>query len=183
MLELLTQVCLQGISGDPAEKGYTIAGKEHTKILQENVSKTFRDYGPISEPHADRNTMVSNLHRLACLIYVNRTTSSVSGIDFHHKRLVREGILLLTEMETCQNAWPLFIIACEAADDEQRLAILDVFEKSRQDRRRRWNHIHFIQHTVEAIWKQHDLDVEEKLDYLTVLNAVISGLPFVPAFA
>lgn len=182
MLELLTQVCLQGISRDPAEKGYTIAGKEHTKILQENVSKTFGDYGPIGERYADRNTMVSNLHRLACLIYANRT-ASISGVDFHHKRLVREGILLLTEMETCQSAWPLFIIACEAADDEQRLAILDVFEKSRQDRRRRWNHIHFIQHTVEAIWKQQDLDAEEELDYLTVLNAVISGLPFVPAFA
>jgi hypothetical protein len=86
-------------------------------------------------------------------------------------------------MRTCQNAWPLFIIACEAADDEARLATLDVFEQSLQDPRQRSSHIHFIQHMVEAVWKQHDLDEDDQVDYLKVFDAVVSGVPFTPPFA
>jgi hypothetical protein len=91
--------------------------------------------------------------------------------------------MLLTEMKTCQYAWPLFIIACEAVDDDQRLAILDVFENTQQDRRRRSSHIHFIQHLVEAVWKQLDLNTENQVDYLTIFDAVIGGVPFMPLFA
>jgi hypothetical protein len=159
---------------------------KHSKVLEEKISKAMGDYGPMHTQFAtpmDRNTMVSNLHRIACLIYVNRAVHCVSGTEFSHRRLVREGILLLTEMETCQNAWPLFIIACEAVDDDQRLAILDVFDQSRRDRKRRSSHIHFIQHLVEAMWNQHDLNAENQVDYLTTLDAVVGALPFMPSFA
>lgn len=127
--------------------------------------------------------MVSDLHRLASLIHVNRAVHRVSGTEFRHRRLVREGILLLTKMTTCQHAWPLFIIACEAADDEQRLAILDIFEQSRLDRRRRSSHIHFIQHLVEAVWHQHDLNMENQVDYVTIFDAVVGAVSFTPLFA
>jgi Fungal specific transcription factor domain len=164
---------------------YVNAGMERTKMLEQNISRVVGDYDPIHIQPAtpiDRNTMVSDLHRLACLIYVNRAVHCVSGTEYRHRRLVKEGILLLTKMITCQNAWPLFIIACEAVDDDQRLAILDVFELSRQDRRRRSSHIHFIQHLVEAVWNQHDLNVENQVDYLTILDAVVGGVPFTPPF-
>jgi hypothetical protein len=170
---------------EPSEMNYANAQMEHAKVLEQNVSRALGDYGPIHvlpETPIDRNTMVSDLHRLACLIYVNRAVHSVSGTEFHHTRLVREGILLLTQMVTCQNAWPLFIIACEAVGDDQRLAILDIFEQSRQDRRRRSNHIHFIQHLVEAVWNQYDLNAENQVDHITIIDAVISGVPFIPLF-
>lgn len=159
---------------------------ERMKALEQSVSKAVGDYGPIhgqSTTTIGRSTMVSDLHRLACLIYVNRAVHRVSGTEFHHRRLVREGILLLTKMVTCQNAWPLFIIACEAVNDDQRLAILDVLEKSHQDRRRRSNHVRFIQRLVEAVWNQYDLNVEKEVDYLTILDAIIAGVPFIPPFA
>lgn len=164
---------------------YANAEMERSMVLEQNISRAVGEYGPIHLQFAtpiDRNTMVSDLHRLACLIYVNRAVHCVSGTEFHHRRLVREGILLLTEMITCQNAWPLFIIACEAVSDDQRLAILDVFDQSRQDRRRRSSHIHFIQHLVEAVWNQHDLNAENQVDYLTIFDAVIGGVPFIPLF-
>lgn len=183
VLKLLAVVCRRAIVVEPSKTNYATAGTDDTGFLEQKIIEAVGDYGPIRAQSADRNTMVSNIHRLACLIYVNRTIHGVSGIEFHHRRLVREGILLLTEMGTCQNAWPLFIIACEAVDDNQRLAILDVFEQSRHDRGRRSNHIHFIQHTVEAVWSQQDLDVEKRVDYLTILNAVIGGVPFIPPFA
>jgi len=165
---------------------YENAGIERMKVLEQNISRAVGYYGPIYVHYAtpiDRTTMVSDLHRLACLIYVNRAVHRISGSEFRHRRLVREGILLLNKMITCQHAWPLFIIACEAVDDDQRLAILDVFEQSRQDRIRRSNHVHFIQHLVEAVWNQHDLNAENRVDYLTIFDAVVGGVSFMPAFA
>lgn len=186
VLQLVVHTCRRAIVAKPSEMDYANAGMERTKVLEQNISRAVGDYGPIHVQSAtpiDRNTMVSDLHRLACLIYVNRAVHCVSGTEFRHRRLVREGILLLTEMMTCQNAWPLFIIACEAVDDDQRLAILDVFEQSRQDRRRRSSHIHFIQHIVEAVWNQHDLNTENEVDHLTIIDAVVGGVPFIPPFA
>ena len=186
MLQLVVHTCRRALVAKPAEVNYANAGMGRTEVLEQNISRAVGDYGPIHVPSAtpmDRNTMVADLHRLACLIYVNRVVHCVSGTEFRHRRLVREGILLLTKMITCQNAWPLFIIACEAVDDDQRLAILEVFEQSRQDRRRRSSHIHLIQHMVEAVWNQHDLDAENQVDYLTIFDAVVGGVPFIPPFA
>ena len=182
----MVHTCRRAIVTKSPELNYTNAEMERTKVLEQNISKAVGDYGPIhvqSETPIDRNTMVTDLHRLASLIYVNRAVHCVSGTDFRHRRLVREGILLLIKMVTCQNAWPLFIIACEAVDDDHRLAILDVFEQSRQDQRQRSSHIHFTQHLVEAVWNQHDLNVENQVDYLTIFDAVIGGVPFMPPFA
>jgi hypothetical protein len=186
VLQLVVHTCRRALVAKPSEMNYANTGMERAKVLEQNISRAVGDYGPIHVQSAtpiDRNTMVSDLHRLACLIYVNRAVHCVSGTGFRHKRLVREGILLLTEMITCQNAWPLLIIACEAVGDDQRLAILDVFEQSRQDRRRRSSHIHFIQHLVEAVWNQHDLNAENQVDYLTIFDAVVGGVPFTPLFA
>jgi hypothetical protein len=186
VLELVVLTCRRAIVAYSSEMSYAGAEVERAKELEENISRVVGDYGFIHGRYAtpiDRNTMVSDLHRLSCLIYVNRAVHCVSGMEFRHRRLVREGIVLLTEMKTCQNAWPLFIIACEAAGDDQRLAILDVFEQSRQDRRRKSSHVHFIQHLVEAVWNQHDLNAENQVDYLTIFDAVVGGTPFIPTFA
>ena len=187
VLQLVVETCRQAIVAKPSEKNDANIRTERTKLLEQTISKSVGESGPIHVQPATtpihRNTMVSDLHRLASLIYVNRAVHGVSGTAFRHKRLVREGILLLTRMRSCEHAWPLFIIACEASMDDQRLAILDVFEQSRQDRRRRSSHIHFIQHMVEAVWKQHDLNVENQVDYLTIFDTVVGGVPFIPPFA
>ncbi|KIW09942.1 hypothetical protein PV08_11718 [Exophiala spinifera] len=186
VLQLLVHTCRQAIVTKTSEIEDVNGEIEDTNVLEHNISMIVGDYGPVhveSASSPDRNSMISDLHRIACLIYVNRVVHCVSGTEFRHRRLVREGILLLTKMQTCQNAWPLFIVACEAVGDDQRLAIMDVFERSRQDRRRRSSHVHFIQHTVEAVWNQHDLNTENHVDYLTIFNAVVGGLPFIPPFA
>ena len=186
VLQLVVHTCRRAIVANPSDINYGNAGTERTNVLEQNISRAVGVCGPIHIPSAtpiDRDTMVADLHRLACLIYVNRAVHCVSGTEFRHRRLVREGILLLTKMKTCQNAWPLFIVACEAVDDAQRLAILDVFEQSRQDRRRRSSHIHLIQHMVEAVWNQHDLNVDNQVHYLTIFDAVVGAVPFMPPFA
>jgi hypothetical protein len=186
VLQLIAHSCRQAIVPKVSDLDYTNTEMEQAKVLEQEVSKEVGEYGPIHVPSitsVNRNTMVSDLHRLASLIYANRAVHCVSDTDFRHKRLVREGILLLTRMRTCQNAWPLFIIACEAVDDDQRLAVLNVFEQSRQDRKRRSSHIHFIQHLVEAVWNQLDLNAEGQVEYLAIFDAVVGGVPFMPLFA
>ncbi|KAF2000801.1 hypothetical protein P154DRAFT_575512 [Amniculicola lignicola CBS 123094] len=186
VLELIVHTCRRTIVASSPEMQYTNAELERAKVLEQKISTAVGEFGPIRAPCAiamDRSAMVSDLHRVACLIYANRAAHCVSGTDFRHRRLVREGMLLLGELETCQNAWPLFIIACEAVDDGQRLAILDVCERTRQDRRQRSSHIHSIQNMIKAVWNQHDLDADDRIDYLAILDAVISGLPFMPLFA
>ena len=183
VLELIVHTCRRAIVRKPSEMKDANDERERIMELEKKINKAIGDYGPIHIQSIDRNTMVSDLHRIASLIYVNRAVHCVSGTEFRHRRLVREGILLLSKMKTCQNGWPLFIIACEAVDDGQRLAIMDVFEQSRQDPRQRSSHIRFIQHMVEAVWNQHDLNAENQVDHLTIFDAVIGGLPFTPPFA
>lgn len=185
MLQLVVNTCRIAIVPTLSEKIANVE-MEHTKVLEQDISRAVGEYGSVHVQSAtpiDRNTMVSVLHRLAGLIYMNRAVHRVSGTEFRHRRLVREAILLLSKMKTCQHAWPLFIVASEAADDDQRLAILDVFEQSRQDRRRKSSHIHVIQHLAEAVWNLHDLNAENPVDHLTIFDAVIGGLPFMPPFA
>lgn len=186
VLQLVTHTCRRAIVASPTEPIDASAEAEVAKVLEQNMCRMVGDFGPIrvqSGTPIDRATMVADLHRVACLLYVNRAVHSVSGTEFRHKRLVKEGVLLLTRMETCQSAWPLFIIACEAITDEHRLAVMEVFEQSQRDLRRRSNHIHLIQHVVEAMWNQQDLNMESDVDYLTTFDAVVGGLPFIPPFA
>ncbi|OQV10139.1 Fungal specific transcription factor domain-containing protein isoform 3 [Cladophialophora immunda] len=194
VLQLVVHTCRRALVSRVSETDHDANGaaapeemEERTKVLEQKISRAVGDYGPVHAPCAtviDRNAMVADLHRLACLIYVNRAVHNVSGTEFRHRRLVREGILLLAQMKTCQNAWPLFIIACEAGGDEQRLAMLAVFEQSRRERRRRSSHVHLVQHMVEAVWHQQDLNSEKNtVDYLTIFDAVVGGVPFIPPFA
>ncbi|PVH98335.1 hypothetical protein DM02DRAFT_596200 [Periconia macrospinosa] len=186
VLQLVVHTCRQAIVTKKPDANDVRFVIENSLELERNIDREVGDYGPIhmqSETAIDRNTHICSIHRLACLIYINRAVHHVSETEFRHKRLVREGILLLDELVTCQNAWPLFIIGCEAVTEEQRLVIMDVFERSRQDKRRRSSHIHLIQYMVEAVWKQQDLDEENKIDYLTIIDAVVGGIPYVPPFA
>lgn len=186
MLQLVVHTCRRALNTPFLATNTTEAEPKDTNVLEQNISRAVRDYGQLSVQSTrlmNRNAMVSDLHRLASLIYVDRAIHHVPDTNFRHRRLVREGIMLLTNMRTCQNAWPLFIIACEAINDDQRLAILDVFERSRKEQRRRSSHIHLIQHMVKAVWKQHDLDTENRIDHLTIIDAVIGAVPFMPVFA
>ncbi|KAL5421927.1 hypothetical protein PMIN04_005169 [Paraphaeosphaeria minitans] len=186
VLELIVHTCRHAIVAPRPEMAYTAAELERATVLEQRISMTLGDFGPIPAPTAtprNRRTMVADLHRLACLLYVGRGVHRVSGREFSHTRLVREGILLLGELQSCQSAWPLFVVGCEAADDEQRAAILEVCERSRGDPRRRSGHVDATQRLVVAVWNQRDLDEKGEVDYMAVLDAVIRGEAVMPLFA
>lgn len=158
---------------------------QHIQHLKNNIYKIIGEYGPFHnglEPLTPQQTL-THLYRCAALIYLNRAVSNISTSLFSHKRLIREGLLLLQKLGSCDSAWPLFILACEASDDEQRLQILDVLAETGQQTRGRANHVPLIRGMVEAIWKQNDLNVDGGVDYVRTLDAVVSTAESLPLFA
>jgi hypothetical protein len=76
----------------------------------------------------------------------------------------------------------LFILACEANQDDQRVQILDILSKTDQEPRHRFNHVALIRQMVRAIWSQNDLNADDNIDYIETLTAIISTAPFLPLF-
>lgn len=159
---------------------------QRIQALEQRIYASIGRYGPLrdnSESQSNRREKLCVLHQVAALIYLNRIILNVSDVDFGHQRLLREGFLILRDLGSCESAWPLFILACEADDDERRLEILQVFNKTLQEKTQRSNHIPTLQALVAAVWNQRDLDVDNRVGYLNTLNAVISTAPFLPLFA
>lgn len=186
VLELIALTCRQAIAISNSDIVQKNIGRGRMRLLEQSILSDVKDYSLIDVRGIgtkSHHTMVSDLHRFACLLYANRALHKRSDAEFDHRWLVSNAISLLTKMKSCQHAWPLFIVACEAVDDLQRLAIMNVFEHTRQDQSRRSSHVHFIKPMVEAVWKQHDLDEENQINHLSIIDAAVGGLPSMPYFA
>ncbi|CAH0040447.1 unnamed protein product [Clonostachys rhizophaga] len=165
---------------------YSAADIERMQGLKRNLQKNIGETGPfydISETPITRQHMMSYLYTCAALIYFNRAVANVSPSSFEQKRLVREGIFILHYLGPCESAWPLFILACEASNDEERLQMSDMLSKTGQESLHRVNHVPLIRSMVEAVWNQNDLNADSDVSYVETLNAVFSTAPSLPLFA
>jgi hypothetical protein len=165
---------------------YSTADMERMQDLKRNLQQTIGETGPvydISEAPLTRHQMMSYLYTCAALIYFNRAVASISPSSFEHRRLVREGILILHRLGSCESAWPLFILACEANVDEERQQMSAILSKTGQALLHRVNHVPLIRSMVEAVWKQNDLNADSHVSYIETLHAVFSAAPSLPLFA
>lgn len=165
---------------------YAAKDIQRVQDLEQRMYGSIGRYGPLKlnfESVTSRHEMLHVLYVIAALVYLNRMVWKISEINFGHQRLLREGFLILKRLEFCESAWPLFILACEADDDKRRLEVLQVFSKTLEQKAQRSNHIPTIQALVAAVWNQNDLNLDNGVDYMTTLNAVISTAPFLPLLA
>lgn len=186
VLDLVRHICKRPSPNGDHHMPYDNVDMMRIQYLRQNIYGTIGEYGTFHgdfESSLSRQDMINSLYRYAALIYLNRTVSYVSTSSFSHRRLVREGILLLQNLGFCEGTWPLFVIACEANEDEQRLQILDILSNTSRELGQRSDHVVLIQHMVEAIWNQNDLTIESDVNYGRILNAVISKAPVLPLFA
>lgn len=157
--------------------------------LKQRLQVAVGEYGTFHDmlgSNLTRQQMLAVLYRCATLIYLNRVVFGVGTTSFQHKRLVREGIIILQNLGFCESAWPVFILACEAVEDEQRLAIIETLSKTREQPLHRSQHVPLIQTLSERMWSQIDLHDDRDnidFDYSLALHAVISTAPFLPLFA
>lgn len=186
VLDLVRNVCKRQSTVTNDDMPYDNTDMERIQQLRQNIYEIIGEYGTFhqdSELLLSRQDMMTSLYRYAALIYLNRAVSNISTSSFSHRRLVREGILLLKNLGFCEGAWPLFIIACEANEDEQRLQILAILSDTSREFGQRSNHVPIIQHMIEAVWNQNDLNVENDVSYGRILGAVVSTAPSLPLFA
>ncbi|EHK17830.1 uncharacterized protein TRIVIDRAFT_44495 [Trichoderma virens Gv29-8] len=186
VLDLVKNVCKRPSTYSSDDIPYDNADMERIQQLRQNIYGIIGEYGTFHEhleSLSNRQDMLTCLYQYAALIYLNRSLSNISISSFSHRRLVREGILLLKNLGFCESAWPLFIIACEANEDEQRLQILSILSETNRELGQRSNHIPLIQQMIEAIWNQNDLAIENDVGYCRILGAVVSTAPSLPLFA
>lgn len=68
---------------------------------------------------------------------------------------MRQAFAALMEVPVATGPWPVFIIACEARTDQERLYILETLD--RMDKVRNVGNVRVMRTILETIWKQRDL--------------------------
>lgn len=158
-----------------AQDLYSLEARLRAGLLDPRPSGIFSD-----EVSRDRDK-TTELYRLGALIYLNRAALGYSGEELRHKNLVNRGLDLLCGELIYTPPWPVFMIACEARDDLQRMTALQILNKAGQEPRS--YNMRLLRRLVEACWNQDDLHDEEPLDYHTKLRIAIRTAPYVPPFS
>ncbi|KAI0154646.1 hypothetical protein GGR57DRAFT_466227 [Xylariaceae sp. FL1272] len=113
--------------------------------------------------------VVTELYRLASLIFLARTESSPSFTQLTRTQvLVDKAFRLLAGMSSCERQFPVFILGCEARSDPQRAVILDLI--SRTECLSTSRSFTYVKYLLQAIWAQNDLQ-EGDVDYSTTLSS------------
>lgn len=122
---------------------------------------------------------VTKLYQLAALVYLERTSTKSSGQSEKITQMVDNAFSIFRELETCQWPLPLFILACEARDDEERVVILDLIANT--ETKAHVRSLQSLKTMLRFVWTQDDL-AEEPIDYTEKLSAVMSTSGSVPTF-
>jgi hypothetical protein len=108
----------------------------------------------ISPSRRIRILSTAELYRLAAYIYLLRVSPTT---DYNTVRvfIVSRALSVLRNLDEATSLWPLFIIACEAANDDARIQLLQILDSMYVARG--IGNIHVVRGIVEAFWKQVDL--------------------------
>lgn len=119
-----------------------------------------------------RISNTAELYRLAALIYLHRSVTQKPVDDPELQLLVNSALSILTALEICTSPWPLFIIACEVFEDEQRVIIFDTLEKMQKERR--IGNVEIMRNIIETVWKRTDLnsltDVKTRVNWKDLVD-------------
>jgi len=123
------------------------------------------------------------LYQMATQIYLVRASQSPWDPAANLDPLIDAAFSGPVQYCSCEHFFPLLILACEAHKDEQRVAIINLIERTQRDARIR--SIQGVKDTIQSIWVQQDLhkDGDVVVDYLDIMSAVISSCSSVPSLA
>jgi hypothetical protein len=110
-------------------------------------------------PPAERTRILTTaeLYRIATCLYLQRT-SEHSHVEEIRNVLLEQAFAVLESLPICTSPWPLFIVACEAGTDEQRIEILKVLD--RMEDTRRIGNLVVLRDLIESYWKRLDLQAD-----------------------
>lgn len=124
---------------------------------------------------------VLEIYRLAALIYLERASRNFSGSSPKLETWAGTAFDILKAMGICNYGFPVFIIACEARTDEQRIVVLDCLHQTQSAKS--MTGMAIVEKMVQSIWAMDDLETEKELDYMAKMDLVISGCETMPSFA
>ncbi|PNH70236.1 hypothetical protein VD0002_g389 [Verticillium dahliae] len=96
----------------------------------------------------------AELYRLAALLYLQRVVPA-PGDDMRSAAYLQQIFAALRTVRVATSPWPVFITACEARTEDERVQILRVLE--RMDEIRNVGNVRVMRSLIESIWKQQDL--------------------------
>lgn len=118
--------------------------------------------------------LTAELYRVAAMLYLYNTYPTIapsaptssppnSPIPFPSvPELVRQAFMLLDQMQVCTSPWPLFVVACNVAEDRDRIEVMRIFEEG--SKVRRIGNYDVIMGLVKAVWSRGDLRNDEGRD-------------------
>ena len=131
---------------------------------------------------SQREVAVLEVYRLATLIYLERASRNFSGTCPKLDGWVNAAFDLLARLEICKHCFPIFIIACEARTDEQRIIILDCLHNATQGGRPILG-MKIMKDMIQTAWALEDLETDQEVDYMAKMDMVVSGCETMPSFA
>ncbi|KAI1389659.1 fungal-specific transcription factor domain-containing protein [Hypoxylon trugodes] len=99
----------------------------------------------------------AELYRIATYLYLQRTGECTQSHELRTMYL-EQAFQALGILDVCTSPWPLFVIACETENDQQRILILQALD--RMDDERRIGNVYVLRDIIESYWKQQDLQAD-----------------------
>ena len=122
---------------------------------------------------------VIELFQLATLVYLDRATENMSPHPTKTQQRVDRAFSIFSQLRSCEQAFPLFILGCEARTDEQRATVLELICRTKKHGPSQI--IMTAMNLIQSVWVQNDL-ADGELHYLDTLSAIISSRSILPAF-
>jgi hypothetical protein len=128
-----------------------------------------------------RISLTAEFYRIAALLYLDQEVARPAGLHKDDmRRYVREGFALLDQMEVCTSPWPLFVLACNVGNDEERIKIMRVIEDG--SRERGVGNYRIIASLVKTVWKRQDVVADEKEEVWVDWRELIKPEEGIPSF-
>lgn len=130
-------------------------------------------------------SIVTELYRLATLVYLWRGSASPWIRDERLDSLIDRAFHLFNELHTCDRSFLLIVLGCEARNDEERMFLLELIHRTEA----RHNVSNTLRMTkgLAMIWSQRDLEADEDLyfeqNYLQIMDTTISSACTLPFFS
>ncbi|KAK7431785.1 hypothetical protein QQZ08_001725 [Neonectria magnoliae] len=181
ILHLLSMVCDTIL--DPKHPKYHAKDyRDHLSLLEWKLKKapSMEPTGrPPQTPKSAIMAVVSELHRLATLTYLERASGHLCRESPKVANWTSKAFRILSKLKACRWLFPLLIFGFEARSDERRKLLLDLM--SRTEKETHGRSLECIRNLVEAVWVQDDLAVGE-LVYVDKMQAILSSSALLPVF-
>ncbi|RYO99742.1 hypothetical protein DL764_006730 [Monosporascus ibericus] len=99
----------------------------------------------------------AELYRIAAFLYLQRTCNTAHAEELR-SIYMEQAFKALRSLEICTSPWPLFVVACETENDEQRIEILQILD--RMENTRNIGNLLVLRNIIESYWNRKDLQAD-----------------------